>query len=259
MPTKVYTANQIIKYAGITGYEILRIGKIEQFKAEELGDPEIKRLEEFFAYAEEYLRARSEYLYNLFKAREKLIRIYTEIVKALLNGPTFGGLEPDQGEFGIQLIFPQLLKYATTTPVAWANNSWNVTVADTEVGTTKYIFGNATTYYRGNNTEGSRTLYLIFKNGIFTVGDKPFFSQYKMEFEGKPYNVFKTTPFGDLPHRETKDELIYPIDFPFDIFIPYNYGYKLAVLPERSGTFDLRVLGVVWYEYDAFKDLVWVT
>ena len=260
MPGNVWTVNDIVKGSGIQ-YR-LRVGKRTQWKFEPLDDTEQKHLSEFFALAEKYIKPRSPLLFETFKRQEPLIQRLTSVVKALLNGPSFGGVDPDEGEFGIALAFPQLIKYDTTTPVLWGNDSWEITISDTDVGTEKYLFGNDTTYYTGNSTEDKRTELLILEDGLFTVGTKPPFTQYKMEFEGKPYNPYHTAPLVDLEWRngvsEETAEQIYPIDFPFGVFIPHNYGFKMSFIPEKAGTFDLRILGVVWFEYKAFSDLVWI-
>ncbi len=251
MTTTVRLTGSIVK---TLGFSKLLVGKKDQVPRSTLSEDERAKLREFFALVDRYLSMRSPYLLTWFDRQKPGIEFFTEVVKARLNDEPFGGIDPDPGEFGITLAFPQLLKYDTSTPVGWENNSWEV---DLTAGTAKWLFGDDTHYYRGNSATDKKTALLILEEGLYEVGHTPSIVQYKIEFEGKPYPPYAVNQAVDLPVKN--ENLVYPIDFPQAVFVPWDYGFRMKVMPSRSGKADIRILGVIWYEHDAFSDLVWLT
>ena len=192
-------------------------------------------------------------LAGTLKYHRDLIFTFAEVFKAKVD-KSFGGEIPSPGSFGVKPLMPFDLHY-TDTPsasepayTAYGKYSWTLSVTQ---GTPVYLLGDAANYFKMSPTVGRRAIALIFQDGIVEVGATPKVFQFKVDSERNVYPPWNTSPFADV--RIDPEKPIYIHKTPYAIPLWYDFGVKMQVVPHESGTVDLRLFGVVFYEYDYYS------
>ena len=243
----------IIKELGDKGISLFLGGYGDTIEVEELSEREVDSFEKFFKESEESLRDISNKLANIFVAHKDLIFFMVEHFKAKI-GKTFGGQQPGSSDFGIALTAPWLINWDGAQPTAYGGNSW---IISTTAGTRLYLLGSSTAFYRARSDSGYRMLHIILQNGIFSVGTSPGISQIRVLSEKVTQPPFHVMPAHDVPVDRYP---IYILTTPYAIPVWYDMGVKVEVMPYVSqSALDLRLLGVTLYEYNAWRDLTYIT
>jgi len=165
---------------------------------------------------------------------------------------------------GIAPLTPQAIKYSTTgagSNTGYNTNSWDIPVT---AGTPAYILGGsgATAFYKTSDygaagNQDRKHLIAVFPSGYFEVGSTPTTDQFLFESEEKrDIAPFIMPPFTDVSLKLS--EPIYQYDLP-GFFVDDVKGIKISFMPRQTKTMQLRLLGVVIYEYNFFSGLKWVT
>jgi hypothetical protein len=214
---------------------------------------EIDLLEKFIDEYKGHIKMVSPTLAYTVEKHKDLIHTMGEIFKSKVD-KSFGGEIPSPGSFGIKALFPFDIHY-TDTPsatepayTAYGKYTWEV---DTTAGTPVYLLGDASHFFKMKPTTGSRAIALIFQNGIIEVGSTPKFYQFKIDSERNTYPPFNTSPLADV--RTDPERAVYIHKTPFAIPLWYDFGVKLQAVPHYTGTADIRLLGIVFYEYDYYS------
>jgi len=240
------------------GYDVL-IGGVGSLPVKELSDEEKRLLNVFNANALDALNKVSPEIGADFETYMPVIEALAKVMKAKINKP-FGGMFPSSGQFGVGLIIPQDIKYAATASsdnpcyTDYSANSWTLSVT---AGTTVHILGDGTHYYKPRTATGYRCIMLILKNGIVEVGSTPSLNQFQFKTEKVSYPAWSVHPLVDQPIAEGYQ--IYRYNIPVAIPLYYDFGVMLDAMPIATRTIDLRLIGVVFYEYDHRASLTYVS
>ena len=223
----------------------------------ELTDEEEKCVEQCVDQVADSLERVCPMLADLVRIQKPLIVRWGGVAKALFpkHEPIRYPAEP--GTIGVAPLFPQALKYGTTVPCGYENNSWKLTIT---AGSKKYLFGSDTEWYYSSNTEGKYMLPIILQDGLVEIGTTPSVQAWRIIGEAASrYGVIFTHAFTDIPVEYGKPIYMYHTLGQLPLFP--DYGVKVSFLPLRSGTMELRLLGFVYYQYDAFKDVTdaWIS
>lgn len=159
------------------------------------------------------------------------------------------------GTLGVAWLFPQAIKYATTVPTSYKNNSWDM---DLTAGTKAWIFGDGTNYYKTSSATGAHSAILIFQNGIIEIGSTPKAEQFRLVSEGlTKYGIYTVAPI--VEERIEENRLIYQYPTPMGaVPVFYDKGIMWGFMPKASGTSTIKLLGLVFYEHDFASDLKWI-
>jgi len=196
-------------------------------------------------------------------ARQRQLALeFAAIAKATMDAkakrytfpPTASGL-------GVAWLFPQAIKYAATAETSYANNSWDIPLT---AGTPAWLFGGGdgvTTlrWYRCSADKDKRSFILVFHNGIVEVGSTPSAEQFLIKTESKQdVGIYTVEPLVEINIEDNK--AIYQYPTPGAFFVDHIKGAMWGFLPRRSGTATIKLLGLVYFEYDfvgpGFK---WIT
>ena len=240
------------------GYDVL-LGGIKALDVEDLSGDEETRLTTFIEDSIDALDKISPEIAKDFEAQEGLILNMTKVFKAKVSKP-FGGILPSSGQFGVGLIIPQDIKYAATASASnpcytgYTANSWNISLT---AGTAAYLLGDGTNFYKARPTTNYRTALLIIKNGIVEVGTSPSINQFQPKTERVSYPAFSVHPLVDQPVE--RGYQIYRYNFPFAMPVFHDFGVMLGTMPIATRTADIRLVGVVLYEYSHRASLRYVS
>jgi len=175
------------------------------------------------------------------------------------NKPVTFPSEP--GAIGIAPIIPQAVKYAATPSSTYPcytdynTNSWEI---DLTAGNTTYLLGSSTEFYKASPTTNAHSFMVIAQNGIVEVGSTPSLVQFRLTTEvASKYGIFAPHPLVDQPVVENKAIYQYPTLGMIPVY--HDLGIKLAALPIRSGTADIRLVGMVFYEHDFLSDITYIS
>jgi len=124
-------------------------------------------------------------------------------------------------------------------------------------GTTKWLLGDGTRYYRSSPTVNQRAMFVVFKDGLIEIGTSPSFNQWIVTAETKPYTPWVTHLLTDLSIE--KGLTLFQYNTTRAIICMYDYGMMLGGMPIRTGTSNVRLMGIVLYETDYFKELKWIS
>ena len=238
------------------GYDIFLGGIGPSIETKSLTEDEQSLLDKFIAEYKAHLAMVHSKLAATLVDHKDLIYTFAEIFKAKVD-KSFGGEIPSPGSFGVKPLMPFDLHY-TDTPsasepayTAYGKYSWTLSVTE---GTPVYLLGDATNYFKMSPTVGRRAIALIFKGGIVEVGDTPKIFQFKLDSERNVYPPWDTSPLADV--RVDPQKPLYIHKMPYAIPLWYDFGVKMQAVPHETGTVDLRLVGVVFYEYDYYASLV---
>jgi len=233
-------------------FDLLIGGYGPEVEAQALTNDEEVLLDKFIKKTANALAMRSPELADIFSKHTDMIRVFAEIFKAKTDNKTFGGELPSPGKIGIKVLQPLDVKYSATAPTDYDGHTW---VLDLTAGTKVYLLGSDTEFYKSSSTTGSRTMMLIFKDGIVEYGTVPKVNQFRAYTEKVTYAPFTVNTLVDKTLDRYGKLFVY--ETPFAIPVWYDFGVKLEAMPQVSGTSDLRLMGVVFYEYNYFSDLVY--
>jgi len=245
----------------VKGYSVL-IGGIDTVPYRSFSDTENKAFNLFIDNAVKTLRKISPDIAADFEEQVSLFKVMGEIFCAKVD-KTFGGMMPHPNEVGCSLLIPQDIKYAASADsdnpcfTDYTANTWNINVSS--LGSPVYIFGSATDFYKARPEIGKRCLFIVMKNGILEVETEPSFNQFNVTTEKVNFPWQVLNPLVDQPIE--KDKAIYRYDIPFAIPVWYDFGVKLAMLPSYgpTGTKNVRLIGVIFYEYGHRSSYLYVT
>ena len=222
-----------------------------QLDIESFNSNEEALLEKFLDESEAYLRTVNNDLANIFVEHRDLIVFLAQHFKARTN-KTFGGDQPGTSDFGIALIAPWLINWDGAQPTAYNGHDW---IVSTTAGTPLYLLGSATAYYRARSDVNYRMMHIILQNGIFAYGTTPAISQIQVMSEKVTQVPFHVMPVNDKPIERHP---LYILKTPYAIPVWFDMGVKIVLLPYRSQPeLDIRLLGVTFYEYNAWRALAY--
>ena len=237
-------------------YNVLLGGYGPSIEYEELTDTEMELLDKFLDEVVESFTNINSYIAELVDKNRNLVKLFAEIFKAKVSKP-FGGEIPNSNNFGIALLAPFDLKYVGTPSAdnpaytSYSETSWLLSITANNV---LHILGDGTNFFKMSPTTGKRAIAVIFQNGFIEVGTTPSFDQFQAKTEKVNYAPFRAHTLQDVkidPYRS-----LYVYRTPFAIPLWYDFGIMLDAMPRRTGTADLRLLGVVFYEYGFYSSLV---
>jgi len=157
---------------------------------------------------------------------------------------------------GVAWLFPQAIKYTATTPSDYAANSWDISLT---AGTNAYLLGSSTAFYKTCSDTDSRSVILVFENGLVEVGSTPAIQQFRIVTESKgDYGAYAVEPLVDINVESNK--AIYQYPTPAGAFwVDYNTGVKWYFMPSKTGVSTIKLLGLVYYEHKFLADTKWVS
>jgi len=240
------------------GYDVL-IGGLGEQEVSDFSSTEDELFNKFIEDSVDALEKISTEIAKDFEGQAGLFHEIARIFKAKVDKP-FGGLLPTSGQFGAGLLIPQDVKYVATASSTYpaythySSNSWNITLT---AGTARYLLGDGTNYYKASPTTGSRAIFCIMKNGIIEIGTTPSFNQFQIKTERVTYPAFSVHPLVDQPVE--RGYTIYRYNVPFAIPVFYDFGIMIGGMPLVSKTSDVRLIGVIFYEYDFRKNLRYIS
>jgi hypothetical protein len=235
------------------------IGGIGTLEAKPFTDIEGKRFDRFISDSVNVLEKISPEVAADFRENASFFKSVGEVFKAKVD-KAFAGILPSSGQFGVGLIIPQDIRYVATPSSAepaysdYSLNSWDISLT---AGTEVFLLGSSTAFYKARPTVGSRCTLVIMKNGIIEVGTTPSINQLRVITERTSYPVLSVHPLVDQPIEE--GYVIYRYNFPFNLPVFYDFGVKLSAMPMVSRTSNIRLVGVVFYEYDHRSSLRYVS
>jgi len=166
------------------------------------------------------------------------------------------------GSLGVAWLFPQGLKWVATPSAdnpcytSYTTNSWDIPVT---AGTSAYLLGDGTNFYKTNRTTNQYTFILIFDGGVVEVGSTPSIEQFQLISEGKrDYGIYTVEPLTEIPIE--KNVAIYQYPTPLGaLFVSFDRGVMWGFKPRVSGTKTIKLLGLIFAEHDFLASLKWAT
>jgi len=165
------------------------------------------------------------------------------------------------GGIGVIPLIPQVIKYAATASATYpcytnyATNSWEMSLT---AGTAAYIFGDGTNFYKASPTTNQHALLVIMQNGLIEIGSSPKIVQQRIRTSAESkYGVFATNPLVEIPVEPNKT--IYQHMTLGAIPVYHDFGIEWKVLPIKSGTSTLKLLGLAYFEHDLLSDTLYVS
>ena len=119
------------------------------------------------------------------------------------------------------------------------------------------MLGSSTQYFKPKPTVGERCAICIMKNGLIEIGTTPALNQFQITTERISYPTFSVHALVDQTLKE--GYTIYRYNFPFALPMFYDFGVRLAAMPSVTKTSEIRLIGVIFYEYDHRKNLAWIS
>ena len=230
---------------GIKPYPQLLYGKGSEAEViiEPLTEREEAAIRAWLGYQIDHLARISPKLADDFKKELEVIMRIAEIFKAETK-KTYNTLTPHMpkpAEIGVNLLIPQF----------FGRNNHAI---DVTAGTPAFLWGSGTAFFKTDSTVERRFMIYIPAGGIIHIGDTPVTKQFKFEAEGVSYAPFTVHPL--VIQSIELERTIY--QYPMHAFLlDWKIGTKLSFMPERTGTVEFEIIGVVFYERDAYSDLTW--
>lgn len=197
------------------------------------------------------------------RKQEELVYLFAGVAKATFPTRRSYAYPPSPNNLSVAWLFPQAIRYAATPSDAqpcytsYPANSWDVPCT---AGTNVWLFGDGTNFYRASPTADAHSFVLVFKDGLVEVGSSPTFQQFLLRSEAMPkYGPYTVEPIKEIPVEPGK--AIYQYETPYGaLFIPHTAGSGVmwGAKPMESGSRKVKLLGLVFYEFDFFKELKWV-
>jgi hypothetical protein len=231
---------------------------IDQISYEKLSDTERKAVELAITMLSNHARMVAPQLAVEIERQAPAVYKMAMVAKAKFPGlkivsfPATG-----TGTIGVSPLFPQAIKY-TGTPssslpayTSYTSNTWDITFT---ANTASYLFGDGTNWYKASPTDGQRALIVILQNGVLEIGSTPKITQMRIKTDkSQKYGVFGVSPLSTIPLEAGKKLHVYPTPGVIPIF--HDIGIMWSVLPMRSGTSTMPLLGFVFAEGDFLADI----
>ena len=243
MPVRTVTLRDLL--GPIKPYPPILYGKgaESQVIVEDLTPDEERAIRAWLEYQVEHLARISPKLADDFRSELDVVLQIAKIFKAETKKAFSTTLPhmPAADEIGVNILIPQFFN----------RNEHSISVT---AGTPAYLWGSGAEYFKTTSTPGSRYMIYIIRNGIIHIGDTPVTRQFKFESQEKAFK-----PFTVHPVVIQSVELERPIyQYPMHAFLlDWKIGTRLSFMPERTATVKFEILGVVFYEHDAYSDLTW--
>jgi len=239
-------------------YDVL-IGGLGALAIREFTDAEKKKFDKFIEDSVDALNKISPEIAADFKDQADLFLSVGKVFKAKVD-KAFGGILPTSGQFGVGLIIPQDIRYAATPSSTnpcytdYPANSWTLSLT---AGSTIYFLGSSANFYKARTTTGYRCAMVIMKNGVVEVGTSPSINQFQVQTERTSYPAFSVHPLVDQPIE--RGYTIYRYNLPFAVPVFHDFGVKLMGMPITTKSSEIRLVGVIFYEYDHRASLTYVS
>lgn len=239
-------------------YDVL-IGGLGALSIEHFVEEEVEVFDKFLEDSVNALTKISPEIAVDFKAQAPFFRSVGEVFKDKVD-KAFGGILPSSGQFGVGLIIPQDVVYATPASSddpcysGYTDNSWKISLT---AGTAAYLLGSSDNFYKARKEVGYRCAIVLMKNGILEVGTTPSLNQFRIATERTSYPAFSVHPLVDQPIEE--NYTIYRYNLPFAVPLFHDFGLKLTGMPTVTKTSEIRLVGVAFYEYDHRSALSWIS
>jgi hypothetical protein len=231
------------------------VGDRESFVYSPVENEERKAIEYVFRYGLNQLKRISPKIAADIEPQLSLALKVAGIFKEMLPERKSYTFPSQTGSLGVAWLFPQAIKYATTVPTSYKNNSWDM---DLTAGTKAWILGDGTNYYKTSSATGAHSAILIFQNGVIEIGSTPKAEQFRLVSEGlTKYGIYTVAPI--VEERIEENRLIYQYPTPMGALpVFYDKGVMWGFMPKASGTSTIKLLGLVFYEHDFAADLKWI-
>jgi len=251
------TVNEIIRDTEVS---IASLGR-DQLPYAPLDESEVDAIRRVFHAGLEHLRKVAPKLALDVARQERLVIEFAAVAKATFPIRKNYAFPSVPGSLGVAWLFPQAIRYAATPSAdnpcytSYRANSWDI---DIVAGTTAWLFGDGTNFYRTSKAEGARTFILVLNNGIVEFGTTPSTQQFRIISEAKTdYGIYTVDPLMEVPLES--GTVIYQYPTPLGAtWVDFNRGIMWGFMPTRSGKATIKLLGMVYYEHDFARTPKWV-
>lgn len=249
--TGLVTVEQLKNYTGVSLAALDRA----QLPVAQLDPKEEDVIKRVFYYGIAHLKKVAPSIAVDIERQYKLALAMAAVAKGLFPAKKNFSFPSVPGSLGVAWLFPQAIYYASGVATGYTANSWDIPIT---AGTKAYLLGSDTAYYKTSSTTDSRSLILIFENGLVEVGSTPSAQQFRLITESKgDYGAYAVEPLVEVSVEPNKAIYQYPTPLGA-LWVDYNTGVKWYFMPTRSGTATIKMLGLVFYEHDFLKDAKWV-
>jgi hypothetical protein len=235
------------------------VGGLGSLNIRRMTNDESKDLDRFVEDSVDALDKISPEVAKDFKAQAAFFKSVGEVLMGKVD-KAFGGVLPSPGQVGVSLLEPRDIRYVATpssTYPAYSDYTLNKWELSLTAGSTIHILGDGSNYFKPRPTELYRCAIAIMKSGVIEVGTSPSLSQFRLKTEKITYPYLTVHPLVDQPIEE--GYTIYRYNLPFGIPMFYDFGVMFDALPRVTKTSDVRLIGVVFYEYGHKESLTWVS
>jgi hypothetical protein len=162
------------------------------------------------------------------------------------------------GGLAVDFLSPATFRYGDATAVGLTqylgidgtigttqNGTWDMPLA---AGTSKFLLGNSTsTYYKGCATQDKHSYVVLFQDGIIELGSTPKIDQ--MQFKSELMDKYVPIAMQPLMTQSIEEgRTIYQYSTPGMIPVSHQTGVNIQIHPIYSGTANIPLLGMVFYE-----------
>jgi len=242
------------------GLNVLGLGR-ETVEYMELEESEVDAIERCVKMGVRILEKVSPTAAKIFEEHLSIFLKFGGIAKAHFPESKPIKFPSEPGCIGVNLLFPQAIKYAATPSASvpcytdFKTNKWEIDLTE---GTRAYLLGSDTAYYKASPQTAKHELIVICQNGIIEIGSTPKLGQFRVLSEiQQKYGIWTPHPLVDVSVEPNKQVFIYPTLGVLPVY--HDLGVKLYAMPYYSGTAYIRLLGIVFYEHDLFPDVTWIT
>ena len=222
---------------------------------------EKQAIERFFNYHSRILYNISPKIANLFNEHKSAVLKFAGVAKGLFTKSKPIKYPAESGTIGIDILMPYFIKY-TASPSSsapaytdYTNNTWDLSLT---AGTDVYFLGSSSNWYKANPQDDQNMMLVIFKDGVLEVGTTPKIDQMRIVTEiNQKYSPWVVNPLVEIPVEEGKT--IYQYNTLGILPVYPDLGVKWYAMPKYSGTSTIKLLGVVFYEYDGFSDTKYIS
>jgi len=199
-------------------------------------------------------------LANQYKDHESIFTKFAGVAKAHFpeNKPI---TYPSQtGQIGCLGLIPQAVKYAATADpsnpcyTSYNTNLWTI---DLTKGNAAYILGDGSNYYKASSAANKHSLLVIIQDGLIEIGTTPRLQQQRVQSEAtSKYGIGTMQPLSELPI--TPNLTLYQYNTLGVLPVYHDSGVMWGVMPKETGTSEIKLLGMVFFEHDFLSTLTWL-
>ncbi|MCC6050481.1 MAG: hypothetical protein LM580_07225 [Thermofilum sp.] len=249
--TGLVTVEQLKNYTGVSLAALDRA----QLPIAQLDPREEDAVKRVFYYGVAHLKKVAPSVAIDIERQYRLALAMAAVAKGLFPAKKNYTFPSVPGQLGVAWLFPQAIKYSATAATGYAANSWDISVT---AGTKAYLLGSDAAFYKACSDTDSRSLILIFENGLVEVGSTPSAQQFRLVTESKgDYGAYAVEPLVEVSVEPNKAIYQYPTPLGA-LWVDYNTGVKWYFMPTRTGTATIKMLGLVYFEHNFLSDAKWV-